>query len=111
MLQGSISSLKNNANPAYYLLISVDYTERVPFGNPPNETPVRHPYASPLYQLHLLESSEVNHKRLGKNRLCIGKFKLKNEELLWDSAYIPPQFIHTVFPSSEATLQQYGKQP
>ena len=92
-------ALKNNPNPHFFLVISVDYSERVPFGPPsPDEFPARHPFAAPFYQLHVLEANEVNHKELGKNHLCIGKFKLKNEELVWDTAYIPPSSSIKSFP-------------
>lgn len=85
------SSYKNNTGLQFFVLVSADHTERVPFGQPsPEETPARHPFAGPLYKLHMLEASEVNHKTLGRNHLCIGKFKVKNEELVWDTSYIPP---------------------
>ena len=87
----NLGSLKNNPNPQFYLLISVDYNERVPTGNPlTSELPARHPYVLPNYQLHLKEASELNSAELGKNFLKIGRFKYKSEELQWDANYIPP---------------------
>ncbi len=89
--QVDYASLKNNPNPQYFLLISADYSGRVPFGPPStDEVPARHPFAGPLYQLHILEASELNQKELGKHHLCIGKLKVKNDELSWDTTYIPP---------------------
>lgn len=92
-------SLKNNPNPQFFLLISVDYSVRMPFGTPsPDESPARHPFSAPYYQLHILEANEINHKQLGINHVCIGKFKIKSEELIWDSTYIPPCSAIQSFP-------------
>ena len=87
----NFAQIKNNPNPQYFLLVSVDFAQRIPTGNPSaNESPARHPYAMPQYQLHIKEASELNLKELGRNHLCVGKFKLKGDELIWDNAYIPP---------------------
>jgi hypothetical protein len=87
----NLGSLKNNPNPQFYLIISVDYNERTPSGNPiANEYPARHPFVLPKYQLHLKEASELNNADLGKNFLTIGRFKYKGDELQWDANYIPP---------------------
>lgn len=102
-IDGSLEPGKNIQKPEYYLLISADHSERVPFGNPSlDETPARHPFASPLYKLHVIESSELNLKQIGRNHLSIGRFMLKNDELVWDSSYIPPCNRSHVF----ATLKQ-----
>jgi hypothetical protein len=93
------AALKNVPNPVFYLLLSVDYSVRVPFGTPsPDENPARHPFAGPAYQLHVLEAGEVNHKELGSNHICIGRFKIKSDDLIWDTAYIPPSSKVQGFP-------------
>lgn len=86
-----IPSVKNVSSVPYYLVISVDYNERIPTGSADsNEEPLRLPYVHPSYKLHIVEKSELGSLSLRSAHLVIGKLNSKGSDLIWDNNYIPP---------------------
>lgn len=105
----------------YYILISVNPFEKVPFGDiDPEEIPPRHPYAMPKYHIELLPTSTFNNAQMGGNYLIIGKVSIKNSIANADPNFIPPctsVYSHPIllahygaFAKSIGTLQQYATQ-
>lgn len=61
----------------YFIVIGVDPFERVPTGElDPQESPPRHPFTMPGYQLKVLSEEELNGSNTLYQHLPIGKFKL-----------------------------------
>lgn len=75
----------------YDLLLIVNPFDPVPYGSPdPEETPPRHPYSTPKYELKLLHSSNTNTEFFGAHHLLIGKIIYRGGKYHLDETYIPP---------------------
>ena len=94
------SNISKNSNQlSYYLIVTVDYSSRVPSGNPdPKEEPLRYPKVHPGYALSLIESANYSLSDLNAYSLIIGKFDLKGNDLMWDKSYIPASLNMQCFP-------------
>lgn len=118
-LAKSINEEQNNNHEDYYILISVNPFERVPFGDiNPEETPPRHPFAQSKYNIELLPVATLVNNKTGGNYLIIGKVNLKDNIAEADQNFIPPcTSIHShsalisyygSFAKSMGNLQQYA---
>ncbi|WP_262147559.1 hypothetical protein [Chryseobacterium foetidum] len=82
---------ENNTDGEFYILVSVNPFEKVPFGDiDADEIPPRHPYSQPNYHIELLPLQSVNQGFAGGNYLVIGKVNLKGNIAQVDSNFIPP---------------------
>lgn len=80
-----------NTYTSYFAVITVDYFNRIPSGDPsPEETPPRNPFSKPKYELHLVAAEDVNPEGFGAFHFPVTKFKFKAKELSLDETYIPP---------------------
>lgn len=75
----------------YHVLLAVNPFDRVPTGIPdPEETPPRHPYSEPRYQLLVMPVTQVQADDLGLNHLIIGQLIRLRGRFTVNDAYIPP---------------------
>jgi hypothetical protein len=89
-LQVPFSELKNRSE-YYYVVLSVDPYERVPFGvADPKETPARMPYTMPVYHLTLLPAAETSAVSLGNFQVPVGKVMVEEQIVRLVENYIPP---------------------
>jgi len=102
--QVNISNLKSGVRTFFYLIVSVDYDERVASGDPdPKEDPPRFPYVHPRYSLSMMDSNTIDITETHANTLVIGRFNLNGNDLVWDKEYIPASLNMQCFP----LLRQY----
>jgi len=79
-----------NANELF-LIISIDPFSRIPEGKAnPSEHPLRLPFISPEYKLHIIPAEQVVGYKLGPNLLTLSKIVIKNKKTEIDEEYIPP---------------------
>jgi hypothetical protein len=89
-LQVPFSELKDRSE-FYYVILSIDPYERVPFGTAdPRETPPRMPYTMPVYHLTLLPASETSALALGYFQVPVGKVIVEEQVVRLVENYIPP---------------------
>ncbi|RLD62210.1 MAG: hypothetical protein DRJ05_00945 [Bacteroidetes bacterium] len=78
-------------NSELFLIISVDPFSGIPEGMPnPSEVPLRLPFISPEYKLHLIPAEQVVGYKLGPNLLTLSKISIRNNRPEIDDQYIPP---------------------
>jgi hypothetical protein len=89
-LQVPFSELKDRS-AFYYVVLSIDPYERVPFGTAdPKETPPRMPFTMPVYHLTLLPASETSAISLGQFQVPVGKVIVEDQIVRLAENYIPP---------------------
>ena len=80
-----------NTYTSYLAVITVDYFNRIPTGDPSSEEkPPRNPYSKPRYELHLVAEEDVDTADFSAFHFPVAKFKFKAKELTLDDSYIPP---------------------
>ncbi|WP_294312292.1 hypothetical protein [uncultured Chryseobacterium sp.] len=110
---------EEQADGEYYILISVNPFDKVPFGDiDPEEIPPRHPNTQSNHHLELLPVTSLNSNYSGGNYLIIGKVDLKGNIAQVDSNFIPPCTsiqshpalldYYNIFAKSVGNLQQYA---
>lgn len=93
----------------YYAVVTVNLFERRPLGEPPaGETPPRHPYAGPQYELHLMEEEAVSAREFGVYHLPVARYRIKSGELINDTTYIPPCAVIQGHPGLVQIYKQIG---
>lgn len=103
----------------YFVLISSNPFERVPFGDiDSEETPPRHPHTKAKYSIELLTESALQGGSKGGNYLIIGRVNVKNNIVAADRHFIPActsVYSHPIllgyyrsFAKSMGNLQQYA---
>ncbi len=118
-LMHGMSSGENLKDGIYYILISVNPFDKVPFGDVDSEeTPPRHPNTQAKHHIELLPESSVNHHHTSGNYLLIGRVMIQNNIAKADENFIPPcTSIHShptlldrynVFAKTMGNLQQYA---
>lgn len=82
----------NRKNGAYYAVVSVNPYNRVPFGNlSADESPIRHPYATPDYKMALMAEENISLPEFREFHFPVARFIAKSaNELMPDESYIPP---------------------
>ena len=89
-LQVPFSELKDRSE-FYYVVLSIDPYERVPFGiADPKETPPRMPFTMPVYYLTLLPAAETSAVSLGNFQVPVGKVIVEEQLVRLVENYIPP---------------------
>ncbi|MDR0792035.1 MAG: hypothetical protein LBE82_01910 [Chitinophagaceae bacterium] len=90
-LSKTLNSQEENADEDFYVLISVNPFERVPFGDiDPEETPPRQPFTASKHYIDLLSAKNLVNNQSGGNYLVIGKVNLRNNMVQADRNFIPP---------------------
>jgi hypothetical protein len=75
----------------YFVVLAVNPYKRIPTGNAlEDEVPLRIPYTLPQYSLSLMPAEDLQYQRPGLYQLVIGKFFIKEQNILVDQDYIPP---------------------
>jgi hypothetical protein len=83
--------VKGRSQPSvYYAVLTVNPFDRRPVGTPEDESPPRHPFAIPRYELHLMEESTLSAREFGIYHIPLAKYRFRSGELVADTAYIPP---------------------
>jgi hypothetical protein len=84
------AELKQKAE-TFFVVLSANPYKKIPYGDAlEDELPPRIPYTIPQYNLSVLPADELQYKRPGLYQLVIGKFFLKEQNILVDQDYIPP---------------------
>jgi len=118
-LAKSLNIDENQMDGEYYILISVNPFDKVPFGEiDPEEIPPRHPNAQANYHIELLPISSLNNNHSGGNYLVIGKVDFKGNIAQVNTNFIPPCTsiqshpalidYYNGFAKSIGNLQQYA---
>lgn len=118
-LAKSLNIDENQMDGEYYILISVNPFDKVPFGDiDPEEIPPRHPNAQPNYHIELLPISSLNNNHSGGNYLVVGKVDFKGNIAQVNTNFIPPCTsiqshpalidYYNGFAKSIGNLQQYA---
>lgn len=90
-LAKSLNLDENQMDGEYYILISVNPFDKVPFGDiDPEEIPPRHPNAHANYHIELLPVSSLNSNHSGGNYLVVGKVDFKGNIAQVNTNFIPP---------------------
>lgn len=103
----------------FFVLISSNPFERVPFGDiDSEETPPRHPHTKSKYAIELLTETALRGGSKGGNYLIIGRVNVKNNIVSADRNFIPactsvyshPTLLgyYRSFASSMGNIQQYA---
>lgn len=118
-LAKSLNIDENQMDGEYYILISVNPFDKVPFGDiDPEEIPPRHPNAQANYHIELLPISSLNNNHSGGNYLVVGKVDFKGNIAQVNTNFIPPCTsiqshpalidYYNGFAKSIGNLQQYA---
>ncbi|MBD2701058.1 hypothetical protein IC229_10465 [Spirosoma sp. BT702] len=101
--------LQTGKPQTFDVVLTVDPFKRVPAGEPVlTETPPRHPYTRPNYQLNVVPSGQVRPGELNY-QLIIGRVRYGNGEVQQDTDYLPAcTSIHSL-PKLQQWYQQFGK--
>lgn len=83
------SSSSNSGDAIYYLIVSVNPYKRIPAGEVnPEEEPLRYPYTTAEYKIHLVSSEEIAPQPL-LNHLILGKINIQNGQAKLVESFIP----------------------
>ncbi|KPH14407.1 hypothetical protein [Chryseobacterium sp. ERMR1:04] len=94
----------------YYILISVNPFDKVPFGEvDPEEIPPRHPSTQPNHLIELVAVATLNSSYSGGNYLIAGKVDLKGNIAQIDSNFIPPCTSIQSHPALVEYYSSFGK--
>ncbi|MFL9832901.1 hypothetical protein [Chryseobacterium terrae] len=118
-LAKSLNLDENQMDGEYYILVSVNPFDKVPFGDiDPEEIPPRHPNSHANYHIELLPVTSLNSNHSGGNYLVVGKVDFKGNIAQVNTNFIPPCTSiqsHPVlidyyngFAKSIGNLQQYA---
>jgi len=90
-LAKSLNLDENQMDGEYYILVSVNPFDKVPFGDiDPEEIPPRHPNSHANYHIELLPVSSLNSNHSGGNYLVVGKVDFKGNIAQVNTNFIPP---------------------
>ncbi len=74
----------------FYITVSVNPFNRIPFGNPiDNELPPRNPFSNAAYKLDILLTTSVNLTQFESSALIVGKLSYKKGEFKHHQEFIP----------------------
>lgn len=110
---------EENTQEAYYILISSNPFDRIPFGDIDSaEIPPRHPFTQTKYTIELLSEAILKGGSAGGNYLIIGKVNVNGNLAEADRNFIPPctniyshpklLSYYRSFAKSMGNLQQYA---
>lgn len=90
-LAKNLSSTEENIDGDYYILISVNPFNKIPFGEiDPEETPPRHPHTKPNYTIEMVAVAALNSNLAGGNYIVLGKVNFRANFAQIDANFIPP---------------------
>ncbi|WP_028669078.1 hypothetical protein [Runella zeae] len=96
------NELLNDRSSEFYVLLIVDPTAVVPFGEPnPQETPLRLPHWMPSLRLAVATAEHIRQNPSGLHHLVVGKLRKVNQQfnLLSSGEYVPPCINMAVHPT------------
>ncbi|AWL78017.1 MULTISPECIES: hypothetical protein [Capnocytophaga] len=100
----------NDSSGGYYILISVNPYERIPYGDiDPEEKPPRYPYTVAKYHIDVMSSSSFNEHQVNGNFLAIGKVAFNGEMVQADQSFIPPCTTVSSFPKMMDYYSNFAK--
>lgn len=119
LLMKSKKEGEENKDENFFILISTNPFERVPFGDiDSEETPPRHPYTKAKYAIELLTEAALQGGSKGGNYLIIGRVNVKGNIVSSDDSFIPactsvyshPTLLsyYRAFATNMGNLQQYA---
>ena len=77
-LAKNLGSAEDSIDGDYYILISVNPFNKVPFGEiDPEEIPPRHPYSMPNYNIEMVDVATLNNNLAGGNYIVLGKVNFR----------------------------------
>lgn len=83
------ASIDNNV--PCYAIVSIDPYNRKPIGSPVDESPARHPYSAPAYQLSMVSENNISLSEFKESHFPIARFVPRSSnELMLDESYFPP---------------------
>lgn len=98
-------------NKYWDVILVIKPFERTPIGFPdPEETPPRHPDASPSYKLFIKPAGQINAQEFGMHHLIIGRVVKIGDRYEVDSSYIPPSTSMSSHPDLKKYYEIFGKQ-
>lgn len=101
--------LQSGQSHELYILLSVNPFKRQPAGAPlVDESPPRHPYTEPTYDLAVLPVSAINIHSL-TNQLIIGKLQYHNGEMAHQSQYLPAAMSVSSLPALKNWHHLFGE--
>ncbi len=84
------AELKSKTN-TFFVVITVNPYKRIPYGDADeNEIPPRIPFTLPQYSLSVLPEEALGKSKPGLFQLVVGKFEIKEQNIVADADYIPP---------------------
>ncbi|MDE5491479.1 hypothetical protein [Elizabethkingia meningoseptica] len=118
-LAKNLSSTEDYIDGDYYILISVNPFNKIPFGEiDPEEIPPRHPYSKPSYTIEMVDVAALNSNLSGGNYIVLGKVSFRSNFAQIDTNFIPPSAslqshqklgeYYNGFVRSVSNLQQYA---
>ena len=118
-LAKNLSATEDSIDGDYYILISVNPFNKVPFGEiDSEEIPPRHPYSMPNYNIEMVDVAALNNNLAGGNYIVLGKVNFRANFAQIDSSFIPPSTslqshqrlvdYYQSYVRSVSNLQQYA---
>ncbi len=102
---------EQDTNKYWDVILVIKPFERIPIGFPdPEETPPRHPDASPSYKLFIKPAGQINAQEFGMHHLIIGRVIKIGDRYEVDSRYIPPCTSMSSHPDLKKYYEIFGKQ-
>lgn len=92
---------------SFDVVIFVNPFHRIPFGQPdPDESPLRHPFASHDVKIEVIPTNQVNHQKPGGFQITVARIEVNGSEIQLNENYIPPS---TSIMSSKRLLDSFLK--
>lgn len=83
--------LSGNEPALFEVIVSVNPFVRLPTGEPdPEEVPIRHPNATPTYQLMIVPTEQLSITELGTYHVPVARVRALGHEVKLSDSYIPP---------------------
>lgn len=97
-------------NEYWDVILVIKPFDRIPIGFPdPEETPPRHPDASPSYKLFIKPAGQINSHEFGMHHLIIGRVAKIGDRYEVDTSYIPPCVSMLSHPDLKKYYEDFGK--
>ena len=109
-LMKSTEQNEENINESYYILVSTNPFDRMPFGDiDSEEMPPRHPFSEAKYNIELIPASTLRSNSTAGNYIIIGKVNIKGSSVEADQSFIPPCTSIQSHPALIASYNSFAK--
>lgn len=110
VLTATIGEALLQEGASFDLLIAMDSLDMEPYGVPdPLESPPRHPWSRPRYNLGWASSEDLRNEGYGLHQITIARLRVTRNELVPDQEYIPPCVSVSSWPRLEEFHAQYQR--